>query len=76
MIQPTGWLVWIATDQMLISVGVPHLCQNKRKSAVISGHPRARRMTSNLGTSKLTPCLKRPSKLVVKRECIELASVN
>jgi hypothetical protein len=41
---------------------VPRSCQNGRKTAVISGRPRASRMTSDLGTRRLTPCLKRPSK--------------
>ena len=50
----------IATDQM---AGVPHACQNRRETAVASGHPRVVRTISDLGTRRSAPITKRPSKL-------------
>jgi len=41
---------------------VPLSCQNERKTAVASGRLRTPRTTSDLGTRRLTPCAKRPSK--------------
>jgi len=46
---------------------VPHLCQNGRETAVASGHSRAPRTTSDLGTRRLTHCAKRPSKQPVMK---------
>ena len=46
---------------------VPHPCQNGRKTEVTSGHSRASRTASGLGTCRLTPCLKRPSKQLVNQ---------
>jgi hypothetical protein len=41
---------------------VPCPCQNGRKTAVISGHPRAPRMAFDLGMHRLTRCVKHTSK--------------
>ena len=43
------------------TASVPHPCQNRRKMGVTSGHSRPLR-TAELGTCRLTPCVKRPSK--------------
>jgi hypothetical protein len=51
-----------SADQMLLTGDVPRLCQNGRETAVISGPPRAPRTTTDLGTRRLTPCPKRPTK--------------
>src|SRR5258707_10007447 len=57
---------------MLTTGNVPHQRQNGRKTAVTSGRPRAPRMASCLGTLRLTPCLKRPSKQPVTPELMTL----
>jgi len=40
---------------------MPRACQNRRRTAVTSGHPRTPRTASDLGTGTLTRCVKRPS---------------
>ena len=58
---------------------VPLTCQNGRKTAVTSGHPWAPGTASNLGTRRLTPCVKRPSKQSVtsRRFCVtELSRIG
>jgi hypothetical protein len=60
---------------------VPLSCQNGRKTAVASGHPRASRSAPDLDWRRLTPCLKRPvTKLLAspvtvwnRRRCLRLA---
>ncbi len=61
----------LATDQMLTGGSVPIPCQNGRQTAVISGHPRAPRTASTLGSPRLTPCLKRPSKQAVTVDAMD-----
>lgn len=51
----------------ILLLDVPHPCQNEGETAVISGHLRASRTTSDLGMSWLTRCVKRPSKQRVAR---------
>ena len=41
-------------------IRVPHVCQNRREATVTSGQPQAPRVAADLGTCRLTPCLKRP----------------
>jgi hypothetical protein len=43
-----------------MATAVPCPCQNGRKTAVTSGHPRALRTVSDLGMCRLTRCVKRP----------------
>jgi len=47
---------------------VPRSCQNGRETAATGGHPRAPRTASDLGTRRLTRCVKRPSKQQVAGE--------
>jgi hypothetical protein len=53
-----------------MAAAVPRPCQNGRKTAVISGHPRASRTASDLGKRRLTRCVKRPSKQPVVAELV------
>ncbi len=57
-----------ALASVAMSTPVPHLCQNGRKTAVASGHPRVIRTASDPGMRRLTPCAKRPSKQRVTPE--------
>ena len=45
---------------------VPHPCQNERKTAVASGHSRTPRTASDLGSGRLTRCVKHTSKQRVR----------
>jgi hypothetical protein len=47
---------------------VPHPCQNRRKTAVTSGQPRAPRTASDLHMGRVTRCVKRPFKQLVSAE--------
>jgi hypothetical protein len=69
------------TGRSLHPSGVPHPCQNRRKTAVTNSHPRAQRTVSDLDTRRLIPCMKRPvTKLLAspvtvwnRRRCLRLA---
>ena len=50
------------TRQACMATAVPCPCQNGRETAVISGRSRAPRTAADLGTCRLTRCVKRPSK--------------
>ena len=49
------------TREAWMATAVPCPCQNGRKTAVNSGRSRAPRTASDLGTYRLTRCVKRPS---------------